>query len=167
MKDLSHEELAELFDYDALTGTLISKVNRRRAVKGKICGNTCKSAQGYFKLKIDKKMYKTHQVIFCLVHGYWADNDIHHIDGNKTNNRIENLQEISKDNHTKHHFKQKLNPHALDKANGVVGVTWHKVKLKWEARIKVNGKSIYLGAFANFDDAVKVRKLKESSMGFF
>ena len=41
--------------------------------------------------------------------------------------------------------------------SGVTGVYWHKRHESWVARIGVKNKSIYLGDFSNFDDAVKAR----------
>jgi hypothetical protein len=45
--------------------------------------------------------------------------------------------------------------------SGVKGVNWEKRKEKWQARISINGKRIYLGSFDNFENAVKVRKEAE------
>ena len=42
--------------------------------------------------------------------------------------------------------------------SGVTGVNWAKGKNKWEARIVVNGNTIRLGYFCEFEDAVKARK---------
>lgn len=42
--------------------------------------------------------------------------------------------------------------------SGITGVTWHHTTQKWQVRICVNGKSIYLGVYDDFDSAVKVRK---------
>lgn len=41
------------------------------------------------------------------------------------------------------------------------GVHWHKATCKWAASIRANGKSIHLGVFENFEDAVKARKAAE------
>lgn len=45
--------------------------------------------------------------------------------------------------------------------SGVVGVSWSKERQKWCATIKLNSKVISLGRYANFNDAVKVRKEAE------
>ena len=44
---------------------------------------------------------------------------------------------------------------------GVAGVGWSKCAQKWRARIQHNNKSVYLGLFENFDDAVRARKTAE------
>ena len=45
--------------------------------------------------------------------------------------------------------------------SGIKGVCWNKNYQKWFAYIKINQKSINLGYFINFDDAVKARKEAE------
>ena len=42
--------------------------------------------------------------------------------------------------------------------SGVKGVCWYKTVNSWHSRITVNGKTISLGYYKNFDDAVKSRK---------
>lgn len=43
------------------------------------------------------------------------------------------------------------------KKNDNVGVTWHKLRNKWRARIKINRKEIYLGLFDSYNEAVEAR----------
>jgi hypothetical protein len=45
--------------------------------------------------------------------------------------------------------------------SGVKGVSWNKERKKWEAHIQVHGKTIHLGRYADFTEAVKVRKRAE------
>lgn len=48
-----------------------------------------------------------------------------------------------------------------DNTSGVTGVFWVKNANKWGASIKTNGKSVHLGYFANFEDAVIARENAE------
>ena len=48
-----------------------------------------------------------------------------------------------------------------DSPTKVVGVTWYEKYGKWRARIGVNKKTITLGYFDNFEEAVKSRKEAE------
>ena len=41
------------------------------------------------------------------------------------------------------------------------GVSWSKERKKWEAHIQLHGKTIHLGRYADFTEAVKVRKRAE------
>ena len=45
--------------------------------------------------------------------------------------------------------------------SGVTGVSWRKDRDKWQSRITINDKTIHLGYFNEFEDAVKARKIAE------
>ena len=94
---------------------------------------------------------KLHRLIMNCPDGMVVD----HISNNKTDNRKSNLRICKQKENCMNHS---LN---LNNTSGVAGVSWHKASSKWIARIKVNYKTIYLGTFANFDDAVKARKEAE------
>lgn len=52
--------------------------------------------------------------------------------------------------------------------SGTRGVYWHKKQNKWYARLKFQGKLLYLGSFDKYDDAVKARqKAEEDVYGVF
>jgi hypothetical protein len=92
---ITQEKLHELFEYRD-DGNLIRKVSvQSNAKEGDVIGsvNNC----GYLHARIDRKSYKVHRLIFLYHHGYLTDGlHMDHIDGNKTNNRIENLREVTK-----------------------------------------------------------------------
>ena len=48
--------------------------------------------------------------------------------------------------------------------SGTRGVYWHKRNKKWEARLKFQGKLMYLGLFDKYDDAVKARQRAEEEV---
>ena len=52
-----------------------------------------------------------------------------------------------------------------DNSSGVTGVNWDSNTNKWEARIKKNYKTIHLGKFDNFEDAVSA--IKEAEKKYF
>lgn len=45
--------------------------------------------------------------------------------------------------------------------SGKIGVTWYRRESKWVARLMIRGKSIFLGYYDNFSDAIKARKNAE------
>lgn len=49
---------------------------------------------GYRYITIDGQQYPEHEVAWLYVHGQWPDGELEHIDGNRANNRIENLKEL-------------------------------------------------------------------------
>jgi HNH endonuclease len=92
-----------------------------------------------------------HQIIWCFANnGKWPS-EIDHIDGNRKNNSINNLREVTRSQNQMNKKFSKYN------TSGITGVSWRKDRHKWEAKIKINSKNIHLGLFRNFDDAVKAR----------
>lgn len=84
----SQEVLKYLFDYK--DGNLINKIKRGSScIPGNIAGNV--GAWGYYQLNINRRKYRLHRIIFLWHNGY-LPTEIDHIDGDKSNNRIENLR---------------------------------------------------------------------------
>jgi len=72
---------------------------------------------------------------------------VDHIDNNKLNNNIENLQYIT---HRENTYKEKVNK---GKFKGVTGVHFYKPLNKYLAKIHINGKSKHLGYFTTPEQA--------------
>lgn len=63
------------------------------ARKGKAAGSLNKA--GYYQIGINKSVYRLSRVIYTLHYGDPGDLVVDHIDGDTTNNHIENLQAIT------------------------------------------------------------------------
>lgn len=74
-----------------------------------------------------------------------------HIDRNTFNNRRNNLRPASSTENARNGTIGSNN------TSGVIGVYWHSRDNIWNARIGVDGNSIYLGEFINKDDAIRAR----------
>lgn len=102
--------------------------------------------EGYIVVGFNKKSQFAHRVIFLMFNGYLPP-CIDHIDGNKSNNRIENLRAAT----------AKTNGYnkALSKktSSGIKNVTWHKVAKKWQVKFAVNGYIKYFGLYNDIDYA--------------
>jgi hypothetical protein len=77
------------------------------------------------------------------------DIEIDHIDGNRLNNQRSNLRFATSSQNKANRGPRK------DNTSGYKGVSWHKQRNKWTARIKANDKYQYLGLFSNKIDAAK------------
>lgn len=53
-----------------------------------------------------------------------------------------------------------------DNTSGVTGITWKEPNRKWQVNIGHQGRLIYLGLFADLDQAIAVRKAKAAELGF-
>ena len=148
---ITQKRIHELFEYRE-DGNLIWKINPAKNVKrGDVAGSL--SDTGYLRVRINEKDYRAHRIIFLYHHGYLTDGlSIDHIDGNKTNNCIENLREVTNSQNILN-SKMKAN-----NTSGVKGVTWNKEKSIWKAYIKNEGKQLHLGYFHSLEEAEAVVK---------
>jgi len=84
-------------------------------------------------------------------HKYMFD----HRDRIKLNNLSNNLREVT---YSQNAINQGIRS---DNNSGIVGVGWDKNKNKFRARIVVDGKEIFLGRFADLQDATEARRQAE------
>lgn len=148
------ERVHELLSYDAETGILRWRVNRPGGVKaGDIAGSTNKA--GYRRIRIDNRDFHAHRLAWVLHYGSWPSDTIDHINGEKNDNRIENLRVAT---HSVNHRNVGL---LSTNSSGFKGVHFHKSKGKWRALITINDTQIHLGYFTNLQEAIEQRKLAE------
>jgi hypothetical protein len=91
--DLSYADVTQLFDYDYENGGLIYRTNRKGAGSNKI-GQSAGTIQTnkYRMVMINRKRYLIHRLVWLWHNPNMSDKDvIGHLDGNKDNNRIDNL----------------------------------------------------------------------------
>ena len=77
---------------------------------------------------------------------------VDHIDGNKTNNNLSNLQLISMSQNTKKKINKSIK-YSMHK-----GVSWNKNSKKWRAYIFIDKKEKHLGYFINEQQAINAVK---------
>jgi hypothetical protein len=96
-----------------------------------------------------------HRIAWLLYYGKWPKDQIDHINGDKSDNRIVNLREATNSQNGKN---LKL---SINNKTGVTGVAFDRQTQKWRAYIRVNFKMINLGRYMDFEDAVIARKSAE------
>lgn len=144
MNNITKELLHEVFAYQ--NGELRWKKPTGPRVKtGDIAGKAL-SSHGYKTVAIFGKTYKAHQLIYIMFHGTEA-REIDHINGDRSDNRIENLRAVTRSQNCANQRTQKRS------ASGFKGVTFMPKKQVWRARIKAKQKEIYLGCFASKEEA--------------
>lgn len=167
----SQKYLQECFAYDPTNGLLTWKERPRNHFKterGWIMWNSrfpnklalnYLGEEGYLVGTLGDFTVKAHRVIFK----WWTGTEPHtilHAEGKTTDNRIGSLSVGTQADNMKDQKKPKNN------TSGVVGVSWHKIANKWLAKIKINGKSRYLGLFEDIESAANARKSAEIELGF-
>ena len=109
--------------------------------------------KGYYKISLKnnlgiRKTFLLHRIIAkCFLFDYSENLKVNHKDGNKLNNKIENLEMISQRENVNHYYG------FLNNRN--CGV--YKKRDKWVANISINNKTVYLGTFKNKEEAIKHR----------
>lgn len=141
----SADDVRRLFNYDPETGVLTWRVtNSNRARKGSIAGSH--DGNGYLQVRFMGKKYRVHRVVFLHFYGRWPDMEIDHINGNRSDNRIANLRDVSRSVN-----QQNMRSALSNNKTGVLGVS--VINGKYMAFIQTNGKSHYLGGFETEEEA--------------
>jgi len=134
--EICQKLLQETFFYE--DGNLIWKHQiGKRNPAGKIAG---RNNHGYRMIGLFGKGYMTHRLIFMFHHGYFPP-EVDHIDGNKSNNKIENLRAAT---HSENLKNQKLKS---SNTSGQKNVGWAKREQRWRVRLTVDGKDKHIGYF--------------------
>lgn len=142
---ISAREALELFSYDAATGMVTRKVKRGgRALAGAQVGSD--DMHGYKTVRINRRSYKLHRLIWLMTHGVWPAGDVDHINGQRSDNRLCNLRDVPRRINLQNQSKAPNN-----KSTGVLGV--YRDGLRFYARISIGNKSRHLGTFDTVADA--------------
>jgi hypothetical protein len=141
MASLTQDLLQELFNYK--DGQLLWKDDR---ANGKMKAGSRAGTQSavYRQVSISGKGHLEHRLIYQICHGTLDDSlEIDHIDGDVSNNRIENLRMVStRENQWNRHKS--------------LGYSFNKAMGKFKASIKMYGISRHLGYFTKESDARRV-----------
>lgn len=141
-----------LLEYKWGTGTLRWRSDGREV--------TGFSTEGYRRVKIDGKQYQAHRIAWLLHYGDWPSDMIDHFNGDKSDNRIENLRVVNASENGRNRRR------GTNSRSGVIGVGWAPRHKAWRAYIKTPTVNVHLGYFKSFDDAITARKAAERAHGY-
>lgn len=169
---ISQKELLKLLIYDPDTGKLfwlsrdLSMFNSKRDYiwwNNRFANKeafTSDNGDGYKVGSINGKNFKAHKVIWLLVYGETPKDQIDHINGDRSDNRLENLRMVSFLDNMKNQKMRSTN------TSGHTGVYWYKRYDKWVAKINQNNKQITVGYFISKEDAIRARKMAEEKYNY-
>lgn len=143
---LTAERLREVLNYDPETGIFTwRKMNRRHWLLGTVAG--ARHSGGYVRIYVNGREHYGHRLAWLYIHGEWPPEQIDHINGIRTDNRIENLRPATV---SQNHVNTKLRD---DNTSGLKGVSIHSTSKRWRARLHCNGVEKHLGFFNTKDEA--------------
>lgn len=141
-RKINLRRLRSVLSYDPVTGVFLWLV-RRRSGRGTFTtiGDEAGFIEtlGYRCIGLNGRVYKAHRLAWLFVYGEWPRDDIDHINGDRADNRIDNLRIGGKKLNARNAKRKSTN------LTGLKGVT--RQKGGFIARIGVNYERIYLGNF--------------------
>lgn len=141
----SLSRLRELLKYDPATGVFTWRERRGPRVAGAQAGSV-KNAKGYRYIRLDGALHFEHRLAWLYETGEWPAEEIDHINGDASDNRIENLREATRGQNAQNLAMSPKN------TSGYRGVCWDPVNGKWCAQIHA-GRHVKLGRFDTLEAA--------------
>ena len=143
----TQKELQEILDYNSNTGVFMWR-KQRRGIKTNVPLGT-DNGFGYLRITVLGKSYYAHRLAWFYMQNEWPD-QIDHINGKKSDNRLENLRNVTVQQNNQNKLKAQKNSDSK-----VLGVSWHKKASKWQAHICIYKERKYLGLFKSVEEAYK------------
>lgn len=146
-QDLSQLEYHALFEADYERGLV-----RRRVKSGRNCNmqwnNGYVNGGGYRQIRINKSYHYLHRILWIMKNGEIPERmTVDHINGNRADNRMDNLRIVSQQENNKNTSKQ------LNTSSKHIGVSWHKAHGKWYGQVRHNGVYVFAKYFTDEDYA--------------
>ena len=155
----SPETLRELLRYEPGTGKLYWKERPRECFSSDRTWKawntryadqrafTSAEDRGYLRGAVFGTLFLAHRVAWAIAHGCWPEQDIDHINGDPSDNRLMNLREATRVENTRNRGKQRNN------TSGYKGVGFHKASRKWRSYIVTSAGQKDLGLFNSPEEA--------------
>ncbi len=155
-------QVSNLGNIKSLNRKMVSSNNIVKRYKGQSMAKVLSS--GYYLVNLTRngkrRTRHVHQLVVMTFLNHIPNGHkiiVDHIDYNKLNNKLDNLQLVTqRKNLTKDRYRH-------NNSSKYVGVSWHKPLNKWRASIKINRKSYHLGYFHKEIEASEAyqRRLKQ------
>lgn len=145
----SQERLHELFRIDG--ANLVRRVSSGNCKAGSLAGTKMKG--GYRRVWVDGAHALVHRIVWKMVTGEEPPKNIDHINGDTSDNRIENMRDAT--------HGQNMQNQRLRKSNtsGFTGIRWYDYPYTgkapcWTVNICIDGKAKHIGYFDDIADAI-------------
>lgn len=147
---ITQERLKQLLHYNHETGVFTRIESNRTDRLGKQPGS--RNTKGHIQIRLDGTLYVAHRLAWLYMNGGFPVNQLDHIDGDKTNNKITNLREATNKQN------QENVPLQVNNTSGYRGVSFDKRLKKFRAYVCHNRQKITLGLFDTAELAASAAK---------
>ena len=134
---VTQQQLHELFEYQ--DGNFVCKKTNKIKKLVPITNH-----HRYNRVVVSGKAYAFHRLVY-LYHFGKLPKIIDHIDNDRSNNRIENLREVTQQQNCLNRITHRNNK------SGYKNVIWHKKTAKWSVVMSVNGERQWLGTYDDLE----------------
>lgn len=156
---LTQDRLKAMLNYDPETGNFTWLQNRCKVKAGSLAGY---KDRGYILIRVDQGRYLAHRLAWFYMYNEWPEEDIDHINGCPSDNRINNLRKASRSENLRNIGVRK------NSKTGVAGVSYCKASGKYRVSIRATGKRITVGLFETVEEGAKAyREAAEKYHGEF
>lgn len=164
LNGISVETLRALLSYDSCTGAFVWRPrDHDKSFTTRWAGKaafTSDNGKGYLTTMVMGRRVTAHTAAFAIHYGRAPQGEIDHINGDRSDNRIDNLREVSTEINRRNAARGRRN------TSGIVGVSWKKAYGKWQACFTVQGKQIHLGYFTDKNEAERKLRAARADYGF-
>lgn len=140
--------------YDKESGD-ISWISSKRGVKKGVAG--CLAKTGYTLIRLNNKLHLAHRLAYYMVTGAFPEHQIDHIDGNRSNNRWNNLRSVTS---AQNSCNRKYEGTPL----GVYEITRKGRKGLWYRAVIQKDRKTYSTSFRKQEDAIAWRLKREREL---
>lgn len=145
MSALTAERLRSLLEYWPEIGVFIRRTTRGPCLAGTVAGSL--NVHGYVQISIDNQIYRSCRLAWLYVHGKWPTGVIDHINGDRSDDRISNIRDVTPAMNSQNLQRA----HSDKKTSKLIGIT--KNGSGWLAQIHSTGKYQYLGTYKTQEEA--------------
>ena len=164
MMEPSIDDLRKLLRYEPETGKLFWK---RNSIRGKAWNSryadrqafTANHISGYKWGTVGNRQLLAHRVAWAIHMDEWPT-QVDHINGNRQDNRLENLRAVDQLSNSRNAARKSNNK------SGFCGVYWSNHWQRWKAHIGVNYRRLHVATSECIAAAVIARHLAEIEYGF-
>lgn len=163
MRELSQELLHGMLDYSPVTGNFrwSNPAKNAHVKRGDLAGGVRRGTRGgYWYISVLNRQRPAHILAWLYCYGVLPDGPLDHINGDRLDNRIENLRVVTKE---QNQHNRKLNTNS---GTGVKGVTRRNDTGRYQGKVMFMGKSYSAGVYTNLKDAeMAVKQLRAKLHG--